>query len=432
MRRGHRSGRRLARAGDVYMVALGVFIYGGIAIQAVRRLVARPPTGPAIHNLPVAQWLLLGCAVVALGLVVRGLLAFGPVVASGAFHFWLLATPLNRRGLLSRRFWWTAIAGTLLGALVGLGAAALLRADLPGKLISTAGGAALVLGAVALSVALQAKAKNGRAVSAALAVVGLLVLTMAVFVTPPLLDPPVAVVAAVVIPVYAIAHTYRALGTLTRSALATGAEMLSVTKAAMSWMDITMFAGIMTVRKWRGVGRVRSRSLGGTRYGAMLSADVRRLSRNRGRILAWAGLLLAPYAAVRVLPDLIVPAVQLVAATAAVSPLATGLRNVCRSPGLRRSLGGTDAGLRLVHLAVPAVLALVWTALTLPAASTVATVLAPVGAVAYTYRRATAPPVDYDWTAVDSPFGLVPPNMLRQLLRGPLLLVLLVGLQLNL
>jgi Family of unknown function (DUF6297) len=226
--------------------------------------------------------------------------------------------------------------------------------------------------------------------------------------------------------------TYRVLGTLTRSALATGAEMLSITKAAMTWMDVTMFAGIMTVRKWRAVGRVKSSALSGTGYGAMLRADIRRLSRNRGPLLLWAGMLLAPYGAARVLPELFVPVVQLVAATAAVSPLAAGLRHVCRSPGLRRSLGGTDSGLRLVHLVVPAVLALVWTVLTLPAASTLATVLVPIGAVAYTYRRATMPPIDYQWTGVDTPIGMVSPNMMRQLVRGPLLLVLLAGLQLNL
>jgi uncharacterized protein DUF6297 len=414
------------------MVLLGVFIYGGIVVQAVRRMIASPPAGPDLPDLPASQWLLVGFAVLGVGLLMKAMLSVGPVVTSSSFQFWLISTPLDRKELLSRRFWWTVITGTVAGALLGLSEATLLRGGLAGKLTSTVAGATLVATAIAVSILLQNKVNDGRRLTTALTAGGVLIVVAAVVTTLPVIDLPIEIVAFGAIPLFAIARAYTGLGGLNRASLATGTEILSAGQVAAAWLDISLFAGILSIRKWRRIGRVRSRVLQGTRYWAMLSAEVRRLARNRALFFLWAGLLLAPYAAARVLPSLFVPTVQLFACVFAISPFATGLRNVCRSQALRRSLGGTDMGLRLTHLVVPTVIALVWTALTLPAAGTAATWLAPVAAVGFVYRRATQPVIDYAGTAVDSPFGLVPTNMFRQLLRGPLLLIVLTGIQLNL
>jgi hypothetical protein len=423
---------RREHSDNVYMVLLGVLIYGGILVQAVRRMVASPPVGPALPNLAIAQWLVVGSAVLGLGLVVRALLVFGPVVAGGPFQFWLLSTPLNRRSLLSIRFWWMAVIGTVSGGLFGLAFSALLRADLSGKVLSTAAGATMTATVFAVCVLSQEKAKDGRGLSATLIGAGLAIAAAGVFWTPPAIDLPTALTGIAVVPVVAIVQAYRAIGRLDRAALASGTEILSATRTAATWLDISMFTSVAATRKWRRIGRVASRPLRATGYQAMLFADIRRLSRARAAFYVWAGLLLVPYAVARLLPEPFVPLIQLVICTIAVSPFASGLRNVCRSVALRRSLGGSNTGLHLTHLIAPTVMAVVWTALTGAATGfALATFVVPIGAVGFAYRRATQPSMDYSGAAVDTPLGLVQPNMFRQLVRGPLLLVILAAVQLN-
>jgi hypothetical protein len=54
----------------------------------------------------------------------------------------------------------------------------------------------------------------------------------------------------------------------------------------------------------------------------------------------------------------------------------------------------------------------------------------PVGVLAAVYRGATRPPRNYEGGAVDTPFGLIPVALLRQLVRGVDLLGILVLVQL--
>ncbi|MEV4318951.1 DUF6297 family protein [Actinocrispum sp. NPDC049592] len=425
---------RRDRNDNLYMLLLGILIYGGILVQAVRRMIRTPPEGPAaLPNLPAAQWLVLGCAVLALGLLMRGLLLFGPVVAGSPFQFWLLSTPLDRKGLLGRRFWWSAGLATAFGALFGLALSALLRAGSDGKVLTTVVGATLTLTVFAVSVLLQAKANEGRPLSNTLIVAGALLAAAAAGLSVPTIDLPLVTVAIAVVPVVLVVQALFALGRLDRAALASGTEILTTTRAAVTWLDITMFSGISATRRWRRIGRVTSRPMRGTRYQAMLSAELIRVLRNRRSLLVWLGLLIAPYAAARVIPALFVPLVELVVCTIAVSPFASGLRSAGRSPALRRSLGGTDALIRLAHVVLPAVMALLWTAFAVPATGFAwAVLLVPVGAVAYAYRRATQPPMEYSGAAVDTPFGFFQPDVFRQMSRGPLLLLVLAAIQLNL
>ncbi|WP_415830197.1 DUF6297 family protein, partial [Kibdelosporangium persicum] len=221
-------------------------------------MIAVPPAGPVPPNLPVAQWLFVGCAVLGLGLLIRASLVFGPVVAGGPFQFWLLATPLRRQSLLSRRFWWTVVTAAVAGGLFGLASSALLRADSAGKLLSTSLGAGMTAGIVALCVLFQANRNEGRDVSTVLTTVGVLTVAAAVFVTPPVIDLPVVVAAVVIFPVIAVIQAYRTLGTLDRAALTSGTEILTATRVSVSWLDISMFTSIAAARKWRRIGRVAS------------------------------------------------------------------------------------------------------------------------------------------------------------------------------
>jgi hypothetical protein len=132
----------------------------------------------------------------------------------------------------------------------------------------------------------------------------------------------------------------------------------------------------------------------------------------------WAGLLLVPYALVLVAPE-VAGVGRVVAGYLAANRLTAGLRTVCRSPALRRALGGTDRQLRLVHLVVPAVGVLLWwLAGGGVAAPRPGQLVIVVGLVFATYRNATTRPLGYGGGAVDTPFGLIPVDLLRQVLRG--------------
>ena len=74
-----------------------------------------------------------------------------------------------------------------------------------------------------------------------------------------------------------------------------------------------------------------------------------------------------------------------------------------------------------------------WCALTaaaLPIAPVPTAVISALGAVIVVYAMATRPPMDYAGANFDSPFGSIPVNLVRQLVRGPALLVGLAALQL--
>lgn len=159
-----------------------------------------------------------------------------------------------------------------------------------------------------------------------------------------------------------------------------------------------------------------------------------RLRRYPATIAVWVALLPVPFFAAVSLPPIAVGPVQLLFAYAAADRFAGGLRTISGSPALRRSLGGTDGELKAIHLTLPAVGAVVWCALTsfaLPLAPSVTTVISAAGAVVVVYAMATRKPMDYGGGAIfDTGFGVVPVNLIRQLVRGPAILVGLAALQL--
>ena len=189
----------------------------------------------------------------------------------------------------------------------------------------------------------------------------------------------------------------------------------------------------MESRRWRRIGRVRSRRFRpGPGWWALLQADVRRLRRHPSAVLIWAALIGVQYAAALALPGL-AGATQVVFAYLAANRLTGGLRSVSRSPGLRRALGGSDNLLRGIHVVVPAVGAGVWWLLTLPTVDPGPAWLAPtlaLGVVAAAFRAGTRPPIDYGGATVNTPFGMIPVDLMRQGSRGPALLAVLVLVQL--
>jgi hypothetical protein len=458
LRRRLRAGRRQhggGRAGDIYLALMVIVMFGAVAPRYLNRYLAHPAGAPA----PVATrwWLMIALAVAAAGLAWQALRTLGPLLAMPSTQTWCVASPVDRRGWLITPFGYLLLGAALVGA--GLGAVGALLA---GATADTGAGAGAI-GSVAAAGSGAAGVGVAAAISAAVAVAlagfasvaqtrrwhpaeripALLGLAGAVVViglryahvvpgtpSPPALWPAlVAVLAAVLAATIALRH----LGRVDRAALASGAPLAGAAASAAIFMDPSLFSGVVEARRWRRAGRVGRagrRLRPGPRWAVLLRAELRRLPRRPQALAIWAGLLLVPYGLALVAPEA-AGAGRLVAGYLAGNRLAAGLRAVCRSPALRRSLGGTDRRLHLVHLVVPGTGVLLWwlagSGLAAPRPNQLVFVIGLVFAV---YRNAAAPPVDYGGSVVDTPFGLVPVGMLRQVLRGLDVVAVLVFLQL--
>jgi hypothetical protein len=233
----------------------------------------------------------------------------------------------------------------------------------------------------------------------------------------------------------AVAATAAAVGALTqvdRAELTAGVEVATAVAGAATMLDPSMLSEVLAARRWRRIGTVTSRrQRPGPRWLVLLRVDLRRPLRQPTVLLVAALLLVAPYAVTLVAPAFDDP-VRIIAGYLAVDRLAGGLRAVCRSAPLRRTLGGHDRELRLAHLVLPALTLAVFWVLTLPAVTIRdprLTTLLAIGILAAVYRAAGRKPVSYSGLAVDTPMGLLPLDLLRQLFRGPdvLAVVLLVS-----
>jgi hypothetical protein len=427
---------------DVYMLTLLLGMYGYVLVNAVHGYLRTPSGG---NGDPAERyWIGIAVLLAGVGLAWQGLRAAGPLLVTPAAYTWCAATPVDRRGWLLPR-----LVGLLAGS-AGLVAVLSLAADGIGDRSSLAwaapAGAALGLTAAALAVAAQAGptatiAAGGGSrrwpgllgtVTIGLGVAAVGAVIAAHFLAYHLPRPALPVVGFTVIglPVAATTATVatRRLHRLDRATLTSGAQLATAAVTAAAWLDPSMLSGVLQVRRWRRIGRVHSRRFSpGARFGAaarpwvLLQAEIRRQVRHPSALAIWGALALSQYAAWLAVPAVARP-VHLVGAYLAAERLAGGLRTVCGSAGLRRALGGGNTELRLVHIVVPAVGTALWWLVTWPAAGghLGSTEWVPVAlVVAAAYRSATRPPMVPGGTTLDTPFGLIPVDLLRRLARGP-------------
>ncbi|MFJ6168212.1 DUF6297 family protein [Micromonospora orduensis] len=429
--------------GDAYVMVLFVGMYGWFAISASRDMLDSPTVGQAEPG--VRWWLAVAALLTGAGLAWRGLRAFGPLLVTPATQSWVTSAPVDRRAWLAPRLA-VLLAGAAAGtALLGVAVAALGGVSDPAALGWAAGaGAAWGAAALALSVVAQSSRAGRRwpAVAGAAPMVAAAAITALVVLTGRLGDglprpastPTIALVAlGVPLAVAGTVLAVRALPRVDRATLTTGAQFANAAATATILLDPSLLTGLVESRRWRRIGRVRSsRFLPGPGWWALLQADVRRLRRHPSALLIWAALIGVQYAAALALPGL-AGAAQVVFAYLAAARLTGGLRAISRSTGLRRALGGSDALLRGIHVVVPALGAALWWLATLPTVEPGPAWLAPtlaLGVVAAAFRAATRPPIDYGGATVNTPFGMVPVDLLRQGSRGPALLAVLVLVQL--
>ena len=424
---------------DLYALLWLFLVYGGVLVVAVRRHLAT--TAPQAAAEP--YWIALAALLATVGLAWMGLRSLGPVLATPAEQAWGVSTPIDRRSWLLPRLALVvtggAFAGAALAAAVGLGLATVslrwtIAAGALGGMAMAATAAAVqggdrtvrwpglvgpvLLGAGALTTLVVMVAHQaGRSLSTT----GL---------------PGATLLAAAAVPLAggSVTVAVRRLARVDRAALDAGAQLASSTLTAVVGLDLSLLSGVLEMRRWRRVGRVSTRPfrfprLG--RAGVLLQAEVRRLARRPGSVAIWGCLALAHSALVLVAPSA-AGVGRLVLAYAAVGRLASGLRALARSPGLRRALGGEEWPTRLIHLVVPGLGAVLWWWVTAPAgggAVQPGEALLVAGVVGAVYRSATRPPLSYDGAAFETPVGMVPLELLAQVARGADLLGATIVLQ---
>jgi len=433
-----RVGRGRKEPTDWWTLLLAVFVLAGFPVQVIIGLGAGRAAG-VTAAMPAA--LTVGVAVLLAALLLTVAMALGPVRGSPAEYTWVLGGPVDRRSELTPR-WLRTLAGTgVLGtALAALGAAAG-GADPVTLWLTVVVGAGLGVGVAAGATGLQGRTAGvRRAVQAGTTAVGVVLVGLAVLLirrgaTPaiPGWVAPVGAPLAVLLAVWTVVWGWRTIPALDRLALTAGNALFTAGGAAVLFMDPALLGDVLAQRRFSQMRIERSRSFPAGRRRALLAAEWVRAVRNHRAAGIFVSALLVPYVAAAVVPARWLPVVALLSAVPAVSPFGAGLRKVCQSAALRRMLGGTDSALKMLHLVVPAVAAVLFTlaaAPAMPADRWIALAFTPIGVLTNLWLRATAKPMEFDGLVADLGFGPAPVQLSWFLIRGIAPLALVLSLQL--
>jgi hypothetical protein len=442
-RRRHRTRSLGDTLTNLYMLLWLVVVYGGALVSTVHEHLQTPASTSAI----VAEqyWIVVAVLLAGAGLVWQGMRAIGPVLATPAEQAWGLSTPIDRRGWLLPR-----LVAVLLSAAVG-GAVAVtivMVLGLRGRgvgMAALAGGAWGLAGAAAGVVAQDAALRRRwpRLVGTVLLTAGAVaagLMVVAHYTGRTLPQPsgsvsPILAMIGLPLALVSIVVAHRTLRRLDAVTLGAGSPVAEAAVTAALWVDPSLLSRVLDLRRWRRVGRVRSRhflSLFPGRTSALLQAEVRRQLRRPTALTVWGALVLAQYAVAAVAPS-VAGVSHVIGAYLAAGRLTGGLRTIAGSTGLRRALGGDNLTVRLTHLVVPALGTALWWVITSPAAGPylgAAALVLIAGVVAAAYRSATRSPMSYGGTGFDTPLGTFPVELLIQVARGPDLLGVVIILQL--
>ncbi|WP_371401211.1 DUF6297 family protein [Kribbella sp. NBC_00662] len=448
---------------DVYLVLFTLAMLGATAGNVVRHLNSDAARCTSYTCGRLSQWMPWIMLPLLLAITMRMLLAVGPVSASRASGFWLLATPVNRAALLRPAY--RLVTATV--AVAGLVAAAIIWA-LIGSSFGVVLEAAVLISALLVCAAIatvwaQQSTRRSRwtlrvadvLLVAAVVPAAILafrprpqvsssgpVLTFASytrddgylrfsqivdnsFFAPGGLHLLVICAVVVVLCVGLTTLTSRTLDRLGRSSVIAGGELLAGLAGAASSLDISMLGDVIAGRHWRLKGRVRSRRGMGSRGGAIMQREFFRILRWPRRLVIAGALLVVPYAVAGAGFEVLVPIAAAFAGFVAVRPMLDGLRTVCRSTGLARAMGMDLRDLRVVMAVVPGLFAVLWAALAFPAIGSLSATFAVAGGViSGAVRQASARPPTYAGPLVASPMGAIPPGLFSQPARGFDLLIL--------
>ncbi len=428
---------------DLYMLVLLALVYGGLSINAAREQLRLPESGHVGEG--ERFWLGVAAVSAIVGAAWAGLRAAGPMLASSAAQYWAVGAPMDRRA-------WLTPAYTLLVAGCGAAAAgaAVLARVIVGSLdtaqtlwtVVLGGGIGALGGAGAvLAQARRSRRRPGMA-SPVIVGSGLAIAVVVVVVDfsggtlvrppPPALPVPVLAGAVVVAAAFVAARGWQVLGGIDRASLTSGSQVVSAVATAAVWLDPSLLTGLVENRRWRRVGRVNSyRTVAGPRWLVLLQTELHRVRRHPGALTGWLALAIVQYAIAVGLPA-VAGAAQVAGAYLVANRFGSGLRILNRSPGLRRALGGGNPLQDVVHLVLPAVAGVTWWLATAAGGESRPGWLQAVlvnGVMVAVYRTATRPPMRYDGFVLYTPFGLIPVELVRAVLRGPDVIISMILVQ---
>jgi hypothetical protein len=430
---------------DAYVVVFGAAMIGAMVVNVIlkaQRTIAQCTSVSCLSARAVLPWAAFA-ATVAMALAASRL--FGPVLASAAEGFWLLDAPISRTKLLRSRLVGAVLAAFLGGAVVGALISALTGSGLIEVLVWAGATALSAAASVAFAAAQQGVERHvlTRVAAYVFGLLGLGALLSVVGVAAGWFNLSLSdnvgielgvimmVASALVLLVSAVLAARR-LSQIRRARLLSGGALVSGISGAFFALDIGLARDIVVERRAIERGHVHPKRGKGLGLEALIWREWQRLWRFPQPLLVLAGTIVVPYAADALGMSTLTPVFAALALFGAMIPLLGGLRVLTRTGGLARCLPFSLARIKLASIAVPAILAGAWAALTsaaylgfgdgavdrtVPEAALMATAAAAGGLLA-AVRWTQAKGVDFGAPMVASQAGAFPPGLVTNLFRG--------------
>jgi hypothetical protein len=430
---------------DAYVAVFAAVMLGAMVVNVVlnaQRTIAQCTSESCLSARTILPWAAFA-ATVAMALAASRL--FGPVLASAAEGFWLLDAPISRAQLLRSRLVGGVVAAFLGGALVGGLVSALTGSGRNEVMVWAAATAFSAAASVAFAAAQQGVDRHVLTrvatyvfgllgVGALFSVVGVAAGWFSLGLSDNLgIEIGVIMIAAsaLVLAVSAVLAALR-LEQIRRARLLSGGALVSGISGAFFALDIGRARDIVVERRAIERGHVNPKRGKGLGLEAIIWREWQRLWRFPQPLLVLAGTIVVPYACDALGMSTLTPVVAALALFGAMIPLLGGLRVLTRTGGLARCLPFSLARIKLASIAVPAILAGVWTVATTPAylgfgdgavqrtvpdASFIAIATAAAGLLA-AVRWTQAKGVDFGAPMVASQAGAFPPGLVTNLFRG--------------
>ncbi len=378
-----------------------------------------------------------GVTLIVCAALMKAVSALGPIAIDHTNRHWLYSSPVSRGALLAPRFAMMTAAGAMAGFVLIRVSTLVTVIPVPWWWCGLVG-AALGAGVVGFGVLRQLDPRADklyRATIATIILVGILCCALS-FATVPAVPSWVVLLlasSAVLVSAIGVALGARRLSRLDLVALSTGSDLVTAMSASTIMMDTSVLSAVVTARKWRLLGAVRSRRFRGDRLKALIESDIRRVQRDRGSVRLLVLMCVLPYVIAPIVGPVAIPVMVLLSAVTVAGRFGRGLRDVNASNTFRAVFGGSDVGIRMAHLVAPASAVSILFVVCLPIlwhSSLLAVSVVPIVAMLALYRSTSRPPLDYGGLILDTPFGQVPVDMIRQLMRGPLVVAATVVMQL--
>ena len=430
---------------DAYVAVFAAVMLGAMVVNVIlkaQRTIAQCTSESCLSARTILPWAAFA-ATVAISLAASRL--FGPVLASAAEGFWLLEAPISRAQLLRSRLVGGVLAAFLGGAVVGGLVSALTGSGTTEVMVWAAATAFSAAASVAFAAAQQGVDRHVLTrvatyifgllgIGALFSVVGVAAGWFSLGLSNNLgIELGVIMIAAsaLVLAASGVLAALR-LGQIRRARLLSGGALVSGISGAFFALDIGLARDIVVERRAIERGHVRPKRGKGLGLEAIIWREWQRLWRFPQPLLVLAGTIVVPYACDALGMSTLTPVVAALALFGAMIPLLGGLRVLTRTGGLARCLPFSLARIKLASIAVPAILAGIWSVATtaaylgfgdgavqrtVPDASFIAIATAAAGLLA-AVRWTQAKGVDFGAPMVASQAGAFPPGLVTNLFRG--------------